>query len=246
VAEAIISYQVDLIIRLIDTTTGSPVSQQQVLFREDGYLLTLLRKDIGLYVLLNYGRRNMNLQVEVPGYESMTVAVDYERLNPKSPELELSLIPKVRSIGYEKFYTLTGKKRGLLSVTAVRLDQPVARVGKYLESKQLMKLFTAKPLDEKTYALLHADPPQFEEILVAKKPDRLTLKLLRPLTDGWKSEETLTRIIRGSVEKNGTYLLRVRDLGGSNVYLVRYEMKDKTRYEQIDFSSIGKEDAKWE
>jgi hypothetical protein len=246
VAEAIISYQLDLILRLIDTTTGFPVPEQQVLFREDGQVLPLLRRDRGLYVLLNHGRSNMKLQVEVRGYEPMAIQVDYERLDPKLPELELPLIPLVKANGYEEFYTLAGRKSGLLSVMAVPVERPIGIVGKYLENRQLLKLFTVKSLDEKSYAILHKDSRQFEEIIVAKKPDRLTLKLLRPLKDGWKAEEPLTRIVRGRVEKNGTYLLRVRDLGGSNIYLVRYGKKDKTSYEQIDFSAIGKEDATWD
>lgn len=242
-AESIISYQLDLIVRLIDTTTGSPVSEQQILFRESGQVLALLRRDAGLYVLLNHGRRNMTLQIEADGYEPVTIAVEYERMNPKFPELEIPLIPQLRSYGFEDYYTLTGKKPGITSVVAVRLENPVATVAGYVERKQLLKLFTAKRMEENNYALLHKDRQVFEEITVVRRPDKLSLKLLKRLTGGWRPEEPLNRIVRGSVDEDGTYLLRVRDLGGSNEYLVRYEINEEMTYEQIDFGMLGKEDA---
>jgi hypothetical protein len=173
----------------------------------------------------------------------VNVDVDYESLDPKFPEIEVSLMPIPRERGMIDIYTLTGKKRGLISISAVRLDNPIATIGKYVENKRILKLFNAKSLDEKSYAILHPDSMQYEEISVAKKTDKLSLKLLRPIEDGWKVEEPLTRVVRGRVEKDGTYTLRVRDLGGSNLYLVRFDQKSKTSYEQIDFGMIGKEDA---
>ena len=235
-AEEIFSYQLDLIIRLIDTTTGIPVTEHQAAFLEDGHVLALLERDEGLYVLLNHGRRRTRLHIDVKGYEPVDVSVDYEVLNPKFPELEIPLIPLPRERGFEDLYTLSGTISGLSCVSAVRLEAPVALISGYVQRKQVLKLFTAKDMAEKTYALVHKDAQQFEEITVAKRIDRLNFKLLKPLEGGFKPEEPLARIIRGRVEEDGTYLLRVRDMGGSNVYLIRFEVDGEAHYEQVNFT----------
>lgn len=250
-ADVNFSYRLALIVRLLDTTTGLAISGHQILFTENGQALALQRRADGLYVLLNHDRVNMTLQIDAKGYEPVHVTVDYERLSPQFPELEIPLIPLQKAQGFEVFYTLTGTRPGLTAVTAVRMEHPVAVVGSYVERKRMLKMFSASTrMDEHAYALMHRDALQYEEILVAKRPDRLSLKLLHPLSDGCKAQDTLLRIVRGRVESDGTYLLRVRDLGGSNVYLVRYEEKDGVSYEQIDFETLGnnkgKEETQWD
>lgn len=240
-ADVNFSYRLALIVRLLDTTTGLAVPERQILFTGDGRTLALQRRADGLYVLLNHDRVNMTLQIDARGFEPVCVMVDYERLSPQFPELEIPLIPLQKAQGFEVFYTLTGTRPGLTAVTAVRMEHPVAVVESYVERRQMLKMFSASVrMDEHAYALKHKDALRYEEILVAKRPDRLSMKLLHPLTDGCKVQDTLLRIVRGRVESDGTYLLRVRDLGGSNVYLVRYEEKDGVSYEQIDFETLGK------
>lgn len=250
-ADVNFSYRLALIVRLVDTTTGLAIPGHQILFTENGQALALQRRADGLYVLLNHDRVNMTMQIDARGFEPVRIKVDYERLSPQFPELEIPLIPLKKAQGFEDFYTLTGVKPGLTAVAAVRMEHPVAVVGSYVERKRMLKMFSASTrMDEHAYALMHRDALRYEEILVAKRPDRLSLKLLHPLSDGCKAQDTLLRIVRGRVESDGTYLLRVRDLGGSNVYLVRYEGEQGVSYEQIDFETLGnhkgKEETQWD
>lgn len=250
-ADVNFSYRLALIVRLVDTTTGLAIPEHQILFTESGQALALHRRGNGLYVLLNHDRANMTLQIDAKGYEPVAVTIDYERLSPQFPELEIPLIPLQKEKGFEDFYTIRGVKPGLTAVTAVRVEKPVAVIGSYVERRRMLKLFSARMhMDEHAYALLHQDTHQYEEILVEKRPDRLSMKLLHPLSDGCKAQDTLLRIVRGRVESDGTYLLRVRDLGGSNVYLVRYEGEHGVSYEQIDFETFGdgkrKEETQWD
>lgn len=250
-ADVNFSYRLALIVRLLDTTTGLAISGHQILFTENGQALALQRRADGLYVLLNHDRVNMTLQIDAKGYEPVHVTVDYERLSPQFPELEIPLIPLQKAQGFEVFYTLTGTRPGLTAVTAVCIERPVAVIESYVERKRMLKMFSARVrMDEHAYALKHKDALQYEEIFLAKRPERLSMKLLHPLSDGCKAQDTLLRIVRGRVESDGTYLLRVRDLGGSNVYLVRFEDKDGVSYEQIDFETLGnkkgKEETQWD
>ncbi len=221
----------------MDTTTGIPVPQRQVVFKEHGRVVALLERDIGLYVLLNHGRENTTLHIDVRGFEPVDAVVDYGQLDPQFPQLEIALIPLPRERGFDDLYTLTGEKKGITAIAAIRTDDAAALVANYVERRQVLKLFTARDMSEGTYALVHKERQQFEEITVVRRLDRLSLKLLRPLADGWRPEEPLTRIVRGRVTDD-TYLLRVRDMGTSNTYLVRYETADGATYEQIDFGRL--------
>ena len=48
------------------------------------------------------------------------------------------------------------------------------------------------------------------------------------------------RIIFGRVSEDGEYVLKVRDSGGNLTYLVRYEVGDEVRFQEIDFNSEEK------
>ena len=69
-AEAIIQYKLDLIVRLVDTTTGKKVEQKQVIFKADNQILVFQKREEGVYVLLNHGRENMTLEIIAEGVET--------------------------------------------------------------------------------------------------------------------------------------------------------------------------------
>ena len=234
-AEAHISFKLDLIIHLVDTTTGFPVSQRQTVIRGNGALLTVLERGTGYYILLNHGRENMHLEVEVKGYLPAVAEVTYTELPQDYPEVEIQLIPEVNPYGYTDLVTLEGTRPGIKSLDAIPMHNPCARTASYVERKQLLKLFNAKDLGEQTYALYHEEKMQFEEFRIAQKKDELTLKLSQPLAEECRPEEQVTRIIRGRIDREGNYLLRVREDGNGTEYLVRYVVRGKAKYKRISF-----------
>ncbi len=60
-AEGNVRYKLDLIVNLLDTTTGIPISQKEVMFRSDGQIVSMLNREEGTYILLNHGRMDMVL-----------------------------------------------------------------------------------------------------------------------------------------------------------------------------------------
>ena len=60
-ADAEIHYKLDLIVRLVDTTTGKAIGQRQVTFQNEEQVIPFLRRDEGLYILLNRGRNDIEL-----------------------------------------------------------------------------------------------------------------------------------------------------------------------------------------
>lgn len=234
-AEAHITFKLDLIVHLVDTTTGFPVSQRQTVIRGNGGLLTLRDRGSGYYILLNHGREDMHLEVNVYGYLPAEAEVSYANLPEDYPEVEIPLIPQIKPYGYTDLVTLEGNESGIESIDAIPLHNPWARTAGYVDRKLLLKLFNAKEMNEQTYALYHEDKMQFEEFRIVQKKDELTLKLSSPLAGDCKPEEQVTRIIRGKTDQEGNYLLRVREDGNGTEYLVRYVVKGNAKYKRISF-----------
>lgn len=226
-------YRLDLVVRLVDTTVGCPVTQRQVRFRQDGREVAFLPKGAGTYVLVNAGRKDGELSVAVRGYLETAVNIRYEELSERYPEVYVELIPERPKYGNCDYVDISGKLPGISSIAAVCLTNPSARALSYNAEKRQIKLLQAKRLGEKAYALIHAQEECFEEFRVASVKNRLLLRLTDSLETGLMPEEEISRIVRGRTKENGDYLLRLRGDGQGMHYLIRYIVKGRTKFKRI-------------
>lgn len=230
-------YQIDLVIRLVDTTNGCPVNERRILAAAGGHKLTFLFKGEGTYVLVNEGRKDRRLSILVRGYLEAVVEICYEELDKNCPEVYVELIPERPQYGSLDFWDISGNLPGITSIAAVCLTKPCARALSYHDVKRQLKLMEAGRLDERAYALIHPQTESFEEFHVAAVKNRLLLRLAQPLKTEVKAEEEISRIVRGRIEKNGDYLLRLREEGRGVQYLVRYEVKGAANFQKITTES---------
>ena len=238
-ADAEIRYKLDLIVRLVDTTNGKKVEQRQVVFKIDNQIIPLLRRDEGLYVLLNQGRNDMNLEVLVAGYLPVKLAICYEELSKNFPEVEVPLIPEVNTNGFVDMLTLEGCCPGLTSIEAVSLKRNCGMVDSYQERKQALRLYYSNPLEESSYAIVHEQQQEFEEFRIQKRLDKLCVRLVNPLAMPCRPEEKIARIVHGRVDENGRYLLRVLEEGDGTEYLVRYVVNGKASFKRVSTESLN-------
>lgn len=235
-ADISISYKLDLIVELFDTTIGRSVAEKQVLFYADGRFLAMRSNRPGTYILMNHERADMKLRIEVKGYEPAEVDVCYEKLDKQYPSVEVQLIPIVKPYGYTDICELSGRIKGLTDISAISLNDKLASVCAYNAKKNTLRLFSSSRLDESSYAVLHEDSMEFEEFRVIKKTERdLLLYLAETMQGKCIPEEGVARIVRGSVDAKGRYLLRVRKDGKGTRYLIRYIIDGVTRYEEHSF-----------
>ncbi|MBQ7955240.1 MAG: hypothetical protein IJ282_05770 [Lachnospiraceae bacterium] len=238
-ADAEISYKLDLIVRLVDTTTGKRVGQKQIVFKIENQIIPFLRRDEGLYILLNQGRNDMVLEISAVGYLPIKQKICYEELSPKFPEVEVPLIPEVSTNGFVDMLTLEGCCPGLTSIEAVSLKKSYGVVDGYQERKQALRLYYSKPLEESSYAILHEQQQEFEEFRIQKRLDKLSVRLTKPLTIPCRPEEKIARIVHGRVDADGRYLLRVLEEGGGTEYLVRYVVNGNASFKGISTESLN-------
>ena len=236
-ADAEIHYKLDLIVRLVDTTTGEFIRQRQVAFIAEDRILPFLRRDEGLYVLLNRGRNDMDLTVRVTGFLPAVVKIRYAELSESFPEVEAPMIPEISKNGFVDMLTLEGHCPGMESLAAVSLKKSYGAVDSYQVKKQTLRLYYTKPLEEMFYAVIH-EQQEFEEFQIRKRLDRLNVKLAKPLQTPCRSEEKIVRIVRGMVDESGKYLLRMQDDGDGTEYLIRYVVNGKAAFKKISAESL--------
>lgn len=238
-ADAEIHYQLDLIVRLLDTTTGKRIEQRQVIFKSEDQVLTFLRRDAGLYILLNRGRNDMTLDIQVVGYLPARVNVCYDELPKNFPEVEVAMIPEALTGGFVDMLTLEGICEGLESIEAVSLKNPHGAVDSYQERKQTLKLYYSKPFEETTYAVIHEQDQEFEKFQIKKRVDKLSVKLADPMKTACRPEEKIARIVHGRVDENGRYLLRILEDGGGAEYLIRFVVNGNESFKRISMENLG-------
>lgn len=232
-ADAEIHYKLDLIVRLVDTTTGRRVEQRQVIFKSSGQVLPFLQRDEGVYILLNQGRNDMLLEISAVGYLPIELEIRYEELSETFPEVEAPMIPEISPKGFVEMLTFEGHYPGLTSIAAVSLKKSYGVVAGYQEKKQILKLFYSKQLEESSYAVIHEQHQEFEEFQIKKRLDKLSVKLAAPLETVCRPETKIARIVRGKVEPDGRYLLRVLEDGNGTEYLVRYVVNGKASFKHV-------------
>lgn len=230
-----IYHNLDLVVRLTDATTGRFIDRKQIRFLGDGNEIPLIEKGRGIYVLLDRRRDNMMLEVRAQGFLTVREPVDYSALDNRYPQMEISMIPEVKPYGYTDLITLEGHMPGIESIAAAPLHEPCAVISGYQEKKQILRFLSSKRLEEESYALLHEEKGEFEEIWIGRSIGRLAVKLKKPLEQSCSLEEKVVRMIRGRTDAFGGYLLRIRENGEKAEYLIRYRVRGRMIFQKINF-----------
>lgn len=244
---ATIYYKLDLVLRLVDTTTGAEVEEHNVRFRSDVSSLQPIPRGNGNYVFLNTGRDDFSLQVEAYGYEPCTVEIRYGELDSRLPIKEAFLIPSENATKGESVLTLSGHLSGLEKVEAVSFRTTQCCIHEFDERKRIMKVFqkgSRAALEDVYYGLIHMEEQSYEPFEVVKEVSTGSFKLKEPLKEPFSVNSPIARVIFGKVDPNGEYVLRVRDEAEKLLFLVRYVVKGEARFQVVDFHQLEGEALK--
>ncbi|MGN0343773.1 MAG: hypothetical protein ACI4EC_02310 [Lachnospiraceae bacterium] len=232
-----IHHRLDLVLQLVDTTTGNSVGEQDVRFFIEGRQCWPISRGGGNFVFINAGRSDCTLTLKVVGYEDAQVNVQYEKLDDVMPLLQVFLIPSENLAKGERLCSLTGKLQGLEEIEAVSLAQSNICFSDFNERKSLMKLFLAKGrlcMENVHYGLISVDRTYYEHFEVAGEVPPDTVKLKEPLKETFSVNSPISRVIFGNVSPGGSYLLRVRDDAEKLIYLIRYRVNGEIRFQTVD------------
>lgn len=233
-----IHHRLDLVLQLVDTTTGATTDERDVQFYIDGRQCWPIPRGGGNFVFINTGRRDSTLTMKVYGYEDVTVNVQYDKLDTVVPLKQVFLIPSEKLAKGDRLRSLTGNLQGLEEIEAVSLSQSNLCYSEFNEKKCMLKLFLARgrlSMENVHYGLISDDRSHYEHFEVAEEVPPNMVRLKSPLTETFTVNSPIARVVFGNVSPDGSYLLRVRDDAQTLEYLVRYRVNGEDRFQVVDF-----------
>lgn len=239
---AIIHHRLDLLIRLLDTTTGYEVRERDVHFKEDEKELFPLYRGDGMYAFIDFERRDRTLKISAYGYEEIKVGICYDDMDSAIPVREIFLIPSESISKGEPVISFMGQLSGISHLEAVSLEPSGCSISSFDERKRIMKLFKTRQnnMENLYYGLIHIEDNTYERFAVEKELPDCSLKIKEPLKEEFFVNSPIARIIFGMVKEDGTYCLRVRDNREKLFYILRYEVEGEIKFRTLDFRNPEK------
>ncbi len=223
----------------MDTTTGNPPGTGSIRFSRDGRPLIAISKGGGNHIFINLGREDFLMRIEVDGYDPLEKMIEFPEAGML--ETDVFLMPSENAYRGGRVLTLAGRIPGLTSIKAVNLSMPVCSISEFDQEKNIMTLFLPNrriEMEGVYYGLVHETEASFESFEVAEVISAVSVRIKEPLKEEYLLNSPISRVVFGKVEKDGSYILRVRDNATDLRYLVCVEAKGETGFHEVDFHNL--------
>ena len=243
-----ITATLSLAVRLIDTTTGKELSENNITFSRDGNILRPIKKGDGVYVFVNIGREDFLMQIKAYGYDDMDVKVTYEQLDPRLPMIDVFLMPSEKNRVGGSVLEIHGTLSNLEFIEAINLNRPLClfhsmQVKRDGTRMNLLPLNAGGGvrLDSITYALISETKERYDCFRILDQDKPLSVVLESPAAGDHKLNDGIFRIIYGRAGPDGRFSLKVRDDGSSLPYLIHFKVGEDEYFRPLDFHAEAKE-----
>lgn len=237
----IVRHSLDVVLQLRDTTTGKSILEHNVVFRENGKIVFFANKGGGMYVIMDTARKNTRYEIEVYGYETQTVSVEYGESQKSYRIIEVPLIPKESNNPAVDYVTIRGRMDGIERLEAVSLNTKTCFLQEYNPKKLQVIYYGNMELAEQEYALLSRNRQEYQCFQIKKVITKTGVMIRQPLNQPCAVNDPIVRIVRGQIGEAGEYLLRLRTEGEADSYLIRYVVKGQTYYQTVDTQETERE-----
>lgn len=246
----IITHKVQLLIQLVDTLTGQPVTEDDVSFFCDHKRIPLLSKGQGLYILLNIDKTEFSFTVKAYGYEKREYQISLEEQEAEPSIFYVYCIPAKNYRGLLQYYTVQGNMPGIQSIDGICLPEKLHRekktflVQEYDTRRRILTIFQLHQLSLTwpEYALLYEEENVYEVFGIQKKISNTSYKLKQPLQREATQDLPVVRLVYGMVDQEGNYLIRVpKEQKPDERYLFRYVVNGQEQFRQMDFTEEDKQ-----
>lgn len=236
-AEAVIHYQLDLVLRLLDTATGQEINERAVSFLKNGERFPMIFRGSGTHIGINLGRDDFDLTVNVRGYEIGSKRVVYQELNENMPMLDIFLLPEDKAVMSGRYAMLTGNLPGIRDLEAVAVRTANCCFRDFDERKRIMGVFNPHnaALDDVHYGLINQAEGTYEKFSILDRKSMVEIKIDHVLEQKAVTNSPIERIVFGRTTPSGDYKLCVRNDARSLRYLVRFQVEDKVYFQRVDF-----------
>lgn len=234
-AQATIHHRLDLALRLIDTVTGRVIPERDVRFLSYPPDKKAIPKGGGLYLFLNTGREDFDLEVLVYGYEPKTIRITYPLKEEWMPIREVYLLPIDNPVT-EHVLTLRGNLSGIEEIEAVSLTDMSCCIKEFDARKRIITILNQrnKRFHHIHYGLLNRECTAYEHFELEKEISLQSIKCKKKLEQPFFINQPIVRVVFGQTNEQGDYILKVQNEEQPQ-YLVRFVVNGETFYQRVDF-----------
>ena len=238
-AQATIHHRLDLALRLLDSVTGKVIEERNTRFFTQSPAKTAIPRGGGLYLFLNSGREDFDMEIHVYGYEPRTVRITYPEQEENMPVRDVYLIPLDNPV-LENVLTLRGNLPGIEEIEAVSLTDANCCIKEFDARKRIMTILNQKNIrfHHTHYGLLNRERTAYEHFELEKEISLQAIKCKKRLEQEVFINTPIVRVIFGQTNEQGDYVLKVRN-GEIAQYLVRFVANGNTFYQKVDFRQEG-------
>lgn len=238
-AHATIHHKLDLALRLVNTVTGKVVEEYNAKFITELTGIKAIQKQSGMYLFLNIGSEEFDMEIHVYGYEPKKIQIKLSENQGIMPIREVYLLPLETPMG-EEILTLRGKLSGIEEIEAVSLSDTNCCIKEFDARKRIMSVLNQRNVrfHHIHYGLVNREKTEYEHFLLEKEISPQEIKCKEKLEKEFFINQPIARVIFGQINNQEEYLLKV--LNDENAkYLVRYVVDGQTYYQTVDFHEEG-------
>ena len=240
---SVIRARLDLLVSLLDTTTGQPVNTFDVRIYRNGELTRPASRGGGNYVFINTDREDFLMRVEVRGYESCDVPIKYAELDERVPQCLLFLMPSESKKSGIPVMDYSGDDPEIEAIEAINIDTTTISFASFTKRDNSMDFFsqarTSLTFDNQYYAILKPDRKGYVKVRITEVLSTQKVRLEDAPPEGLEKNAPIARIIFGQV-KDGHYIIRVRAGRPNDRYIICKKYDDHEDFEMIVFGDDGK------
>lgn len=235
VAHATIHHRLDLAIRLVNTVTGKVVEEYNTKFITGLTGVKAISKQGGMYLFLNVGREDFEMEVHVYGYEPQKVQIKFPGNQEQMPIREVYLLPLETPIK-DDILTLRGNLSGIEEIEAVSLSDANCCIKEFDARKRIMSVLNQRNVrfHHTHYGLINREKTEYEHFELEKEISPQEIKCKQKLEKEFFINQPIARVIFGQIKEQKEYVLKVANEENAK-YIVRYVVEGKIFYQTVDF-----------
>ena len=233
-----VAHRLTLALRLIDTADGRPIRGRMLTIRKEGVIVKPMEKEDGYLILADMERKNFALEVSAAGYETYRGTVDFDRLDPKLPLLELHLVPGADYRGQYPCLGMEGQKAGITAIDAVRAESGPCQIREWDPENKRITITNPYRIQMSRvwYALMDPDSERYEIFRIVRQYSDQVFEIDRELKTNFQTYFPVCPLIFGSVGPGDRYCLRVADDREAARMVVRTQRGEEEQFETVDLS----------
>ncbi len=238
----VITARLSLAVRLVDTTMGRELSENNIRFFIGNDLVHPMKKGSGTYVFVNMSKEDFLMRICAYGFDDYELDVKFETLDPRLPIIDVFLMPSEKNRVGGTVLQINGTLQKLEYLEAIDLNHPIGAFQSAVTKKEVTKM-TVLPmttgggvvLDTIDYAILTKDQQRYEVFTVKEQDTSSSVILKSALKFEHELNDRIFRIVYGRAGPKGAFSLKVRDDSSTLNYLLHFKAGDTEYIRPIDF-----------